>query len=922
MPNAGEFDAVLQYLKNKLPQLGFFSTLDEAIRAAPFEKAPAQQWQNYLKPGLAITRNGHQFPLKAEELRYSGLPELLNAFGPTGTDEARNNLASVLHNPIDPTDMRLSKDVLLEHLHRNRPNFNIYARMQGANTPKALRARLPELDLLDRPQTETGGSRIAPQFGDASYPNLAHVPGVPNSYEENITTSPDFGTFPSHFSPRDLSWSRTTRHYLDPVTQAGGSAYLSDAEKANSPTARLVEEIQSDRHQAAAEKIRQLPEEILSHLTPSERASLQGDQLFLNRPGIKENTVKVRRGYRTPEEDSQYGWGEQRMPQGIAEKPPDTPFKDPGDYGLLELKKQLLNSIHQGDRYLALIDPQSQIDRYGTEEGRDAGMQHVYGTVYPAALKKLARLYGADVTNLSIPIRVPEEARRANALVEAGVDTPSELIQKSYADEWNSDSIHDLIQEMLPEARRQGYDSELMKHLNVAQDALGDLDTHAAIPDEYALHGDEPYLRTLERLDDALTNAHNHYIDTLGPSANNIQTKTFPALEITPELAQKVQSTGVPFFKKGGEAAMRFDGGGSVDGSGQEQQLLSPQSEIPGIPEGEMMIWQNMPPAMQQEMRLSMIKNLYQPAMQMPAYGEGGAVEDVGEEIDKYLDEIANEHAARAIEAAAKAPEAARPPLPQFTEDPLYHEATRIAKPMPLKGPLAEGFLTKRQAFADGGDVHSALNWLKRSIERTKNLGYYGTHIPLPGLDLIRMSPKGEARVAVRAAQQLYGVDKHGNPVFLGGILHSGATPPGIIDEALSTPDSMAGFEEMLMKITPGPNGNQHDLIHALDPAWSRNASARLDRLNQAVASDTGIGAPQGFGEDLEDLAGRIGPLMAASRLAEEGTMARKALEQLAGGAGTGSRGSAPQRPKTPPWINEDVGQNPVADAAFSNSQR
>src|ERR1051326_4442146 len=67
----GTLDAIAQYVKNKLPQTGFFSTLDELIGSAPFEKAPLNQWKSYLQPGRVLEREGVRFPLKKEELDYS-----------------------------------------------------------------------------------------------------------------------------------------------------------------------------------------------------------------------------------------------------------------------------------------------------------------------------------------------------------------------------------------------------------------------------------------------------------------------------------------------------------------------------------------------------------------------------------------------------------------------------------------------------------------------------------------------------------------------------------------------------------------------------------------------------------------------------------------------------------------------------------
>src|SRR5207244_933625 len=63
------------------------------------------------------------------------------------------------------------------------------------------------------------------------------LPHEPSGYEVNVTTSPDVGETRSHFTPRDIVWSRATTHPI-------GEGAL----------ARMVDEIQSDRHQRAAQK--------------------------------------------------------------------------------------------------------------------------------------------------------------------------------------------------------------------------------------------------------------------------------------------------------------------------------------------------------------------------------------------------------------------------------------------------------------------------------------------------------------------------------------------------------------------------------------------------------------------------------------------------------------------------------------------
>lgn len=549
MPKIKDLDRALQYLRAGVPQAGFFSTLDELINNAPFEHGSPEQWQGYLKPGRALTREGVNFPLKAEELQYSGLND------------------HFLANP----GMPIAKQDLLSHLRTTRPEFNITTGLQ-TGSPRMLHERAEHKEVypeewsaldanenMDAYHWQDKYPRVTtPKITNARFSDYAHPPGVPNTYEESITQSPDFGEFTSHFTPFDLSWSRTTRHYLDP--QDFDSRNLSgEAREANpvkGPIARLVEEIQSDRHQAAAEKV--------NTLTPEFRQELinagHDPELFLEAyPGSKDDRLvsQVRRGYRTPQEDkdvNEFDYSPYR------EKPPDTPFKNPADYGLLELKKQLLNSVNGGDRYLAIARGKDQAERYGISAERDPGMSHVYDTVYPSALKKLAGQYGAPVQDIEIPV-MKHGVNKPDAFHMTGADTPAEYhegVSEMEHPEYIA-AIKELIDEY--EAKLPRTSDATDSDIRSARQHLASIDRILSDPESDFFHRDGSDGEAAKQILEHQNNLVDH-LSGLGDdwdrmvSANPQYTgsvkKSFPAMQIDPELSAKIKRIGVPLWSLAG----------------------------------------------------------------------------------------------------------------------------------------------------------------------------------------------------------------------------------------------------------------------------------------------------------------------------------------------------------------------------------
>lgn len=505
----GPLNKELQYLKNKLPQVGMFSTLDEAIQNAPQKRMTPEQWQQYLKPGMTVSRAGVNFPLKQEELQYSGLNDVLGQYSP---------------------GYLLPKEDLAFDVQQKRPEFNVLRNVQAADQtspekvfPDEYKALLSPANQVDPVNPASGTKRWPPRMGEAQYDEHAHDPGVPLSYTEDVTRSTDFGKFSSHFSPQDISWSRTTRHPVDDP---------SNVEGAQQKLLRLIEEIQSDRHEAAAEKV----------------------------GSFGPDAPKVRRGYRTPEDEqffndnSQFATDENLDRRNeLIQTPPDTPFKDPADYAGLELRKQLLNSVNQGDSYLGLTRGADQVERYrqGMQDGQDKGMSHIYDTIYPSALRKLARQYGAEVSDVPVAIGGGKSDTRPQTLVDYGVENVDDLLDRAPHDNEYWTRVNGLVDDFNRlGGLNENYNTQLsMVNNRVAQANTRDLTENERIDLQERLNILHDHWNAAAQADPASMMGDPDF-------AVKSEQKTFPAMHITPEVAERVRQAGVPLFTLAGVSAL------------------------------------------------------------------------------------------------------------------------------------------------------------------------------------------------------------------------------------------------------------------------------------------------------------------------------------------------------------------------------
>lgn len=473
MPKVGEgvrtaLDELKEYAHGLVPQKGMFSTLDELVQQAPFERAPADQWANYLKPGKMLKRGDMQFPLKQEELDYTEIMKTLDTLKEGG--EGANNLSKLLpaDSILDPGSP--TKDQVLTLLRRNRPTFGLTLNADHENANEVMKQKVknavvPEQDQQGFDRIRYGGTTFGPD--NPSYRRLWHTSDTAG-YQESATRMPSAVSHQQHFDPDTISSSRASIH-----------------EVPNSlDNARLVEEIQSDLHQDARDRFR--PDKWQDLLSTEDRNTLnelerQKDETVAKRQANYEfpNNAPVeirdrnenahlqqlvdldlriadmnkkardsapRRGYRTPEtpflrgervmtpgnetgtvflrmnddgravvrndrgREFEYDLGDVQPFQRAAAVP-DAPFKDASDYARLELKKQLLQAAHSGENWLAMTRGADQVERYSLTGRKAENMTNIYDKVYHGELRKLAQHYGAKVEELKLPVGTGQDVR-------------------------------------------------------------------------------------------------------------------------------------------------------------------------------------------------------------------------------------------------------------------------------------------------------------------------------------------------------------------------------------------------------------------------------------------------------------------------------------------------------------------------------
>lgn len=598
-----------EYAASLAPQKGMFSTLDELIQEAPFERAPADQWRGYLKPGRMLKRGEAQFPLKQEEMDWA----LKNMPDWGGT---------------------IDKDKLLDFTRRNRPRFKLtigddklsgkaLEQYSAQGRPQMVTERLAHLYDTEQPRGSRRFNATQAQYGPSQYDNfedtrLAHVsPG--SEYQESITGMSGLSApHGQHFGHDVVSHSRTSSHDVP-----------------NLGRVRLVEEIQSDLHERAAEKVHGAwpnwldPEDKAEYDAISRRQealSTMGEN-YVSDPEMIELSERYaelqrigearrpRRGYMTRDEQRELdqldavhatlteeaaypsadpegrlsGFDEQwsremrdrrdELRDKVGVSVSEAPFKGPKDYGRLELRKQMLTAANEGEDFLALTRGQDQAERYGMEDhevttrpsDQARGMKYVYDDLYRSELEKLARQYGTVVKDVEIPVGSIKDWR-PQYMLENELERPEDIqdllngtfmpdddpgfIMDTINDETDTTLMH--LAEMLEQVGAPSDDTrKALRNMKEIASKYSYIEEEGGLPGSKLSKISEEDMQKWDSTTGWIASQVANY-QARAPKSTQ-RTKSFPAMVLTPEVRERIKNIGTPLFSVFGAAAFQDD---------------------------------------------------------------------------------------------------------------------------------------------------------------------------------------------------------------------------------------------------------------------------------------------------------------------------------------------------------------------------
>jgi hypothetical protein len=520
------FDRVIDAVRSKFPKPGMFSVLDNLIEDAPFEKAPVDQWQAYLKPGREYMREDVRFPLRSDELKWSG-------------EEFRGklrNFEKYIPHPDYKTPV-LTKAELLESLRKGRPTFKTTSYGGKEN-----HLAVDEINAHDQDTV----------YGPLSHPVLIDVftenkplydkwistrSSGGDNYHEWATgipsrdpATPDYDG--GHDFPLDtISWSRIqdvydtpSEKYTDDIT--GEDTIIPPQGK----KVRLVDELQSDIHQAATFK---LPGGKRLGYAPTERKRRQ-DVDIMDGMGedLHEEAVKrfVQRYGKQPRMETRDADTIDDIVEELMDEyhvpsdgqPKEVPFMDDG-WIRHELQKNLLAAVDEDAQGLAVIHPENIKSRY-TE---NPGLGNFYGTQVVPELERLARRYGAKMGQSGKEVApVKQEWQKA-------INT---LRQIHVSDQMDENGLTNAAQMAMDTLNEYGFDPDNLP--DRIFDPLNAISQRSVAALEY----------TPADLQKAIEGAYKTIeLQTQLKHFDKTQVKN-PTLELTPELRDKIKRIGVPLF--------------------------------------------------------------------------------------------------------------------------------------------------------------------------------------------------------------------------------------------------------------------------------------------------------------------------------------------------------------------------------------
>lgn len=361
-------------------------------------------------------------------------------------------------------------------------------------------------------------AKTAARFTD---PRWRSQGGIEGSYHEDLTQldDPDFpGYEGSHFPSKTISWSR--RQTL-PENEL------------------LVDEIQSDLHQAATTKLPdgkrlgyasrgERPKDLDDlfdeyHETISDLANRRFRQIYRRNPNPNSDLDTNRYYDLLSDAQEEFSFPEDGQPT-------DAPFRDEG-WIRHELQKSLLHAAKNNFDTMSVVHPSNIQTRYGD----NPGLGKFYEVSVIPELEKLAKRYGAEFDPGGAEIRGTSPVENTwNKLHQelSGVEVPDDVDEEEMARS---------AQYVLDLAENHGFDLDRLPSARRILQHVADF-----TPSRY----DPQAVRV------SIASIRNQIQDDLDKKTFESQLKRNPKIKLSPELREKILRIGVPLYGLGAGAVM------------------------------------------------------------------------------------------------------------------------------------------------------------------------------------------------------------------------------------------------------------------------------------------------------------------------------------------------------------------------------
>lgn len=486
----------------RLPS-GFFSPAARAVEAAP-QDMTGPQWQNYLK-GREVMVDGQRFPVRGDEIEFTGLNSLLTGYGDKTVPRAEvlDFLAGIKPQSVYNEE--------LDQLYKTA------ARRGLSDAENERLAQLQAAAMPDRPHIAHRGAEY-PEFTQpgASQYSSYQLPGERENYVETLTRMPNLDYRAPHFGGQGNNRGLVSHSRVSSRT-------LPDGERAVH-----IDEMQSDLHSDARKAGGYRGDVKEDGLPPGFRFAQNGEYVT-----IQDERGRSLTGGRTREE----ALAEFARESHTRNRPPRAPYQD--RYHEIEFNKALVRAANEDADYVTWTTGAQQAQRWGRDADNPGGYGNVYDRLTGKYAEQLARRFpGAEVgqreltrigTAQSLEARVDELAQQIWEDSPAFMTLDPEEVQRFGRMVQSSGNINNVLR-----SNEYAILEESMIE-NVVRDGIFDTRNEAARAIRHELHDAIPQFLNLKNE---------------GPPSQTVH-----SMRLTPEMKAWIKKNGLPIMSVGGVGA-------------------------------------------------------------------------------------------------------------------------------------------------------------------------------------------------------------------------------------------------------------------------------------------------------------------------------------------------------------------------------